>query len=168
MPVVGAIADRLKGLIPITWDALSNDPRAGDAPLQSAIDVAKASVTGNVVATNLEVNYPLVVIDYIAKVAAIELIPAGVDFWMNMSMAISSTGTNENISYVDRASRLDSLRAEFILERSKKEQEIAKLIGYWVDNGRAVPQMSSATINPFHLTPSPEEFPRPFIQTPYS
>jgi hypothetical protein len=168
MPVAGAIADRLKALIPITWDGLSNDPRVGDSALQSAIDVAKANVTGQVLVNTQEHNYPVIVVDYIAKIAAIELIPAGIDFWMNQSMSVSSTGTNESITYTDRADRLDSLRKEFISETRIKQQEVSKLIGYWVDDGRAVPQMSSANINPFHLTPSPEEFPRPYTQTQYS
>lgn len=164
----GAVTDRLKALIPITWDALSNDPRAGDSTLQAAIDVGKANATGTVIDPTQEQNYPVVVVDYIAKLAAIELIPAGVDFWMNQSVSISASGTNETLSYVDRASRLDSLKTELVAETRIKQPEIAKLIGYWVDDGRAVPQMSSANINPFHLTPSPEEFPRPYTQTQYS
>lgn len=167
MPV-GAIADRLRALIPITWDALSKDVRVGDSSIQAAIDVGKANATGIVIAPPQEQNYPVVVVDYIAKLSAIELIPAGVDFWMNQSVATSATGTNETVSYVDRASRLDALKTELIAETRLKQPEIAKLVSYWVDNGKAVPQMSSANINPFHLTPSPEEFPRPYTQTQYS
>lgn len=168
MALSGAIADRLRGLIPITWDALSNDPRVGDAPLQSAIDVAKATVTGAVVNPTAEQNYAVVVVDYIAKVAAIEITPAGIDYWMNQSIGFSSTGTNESLSYTDRARQLAEMRVVLVEETRTKQMEISKLIQYWVDNGRAVPQLSSATINPFHLTPSPEEFPRPYRQTQYS
>jgi hypothetical protein len=168
MSMRGVIATRLQALLPITWDALQNDPRVGDGVLQSAIDVAKSTVTGQDVDPSLEGNYPVVVVDYIAKMAAIELIITGIDFWMNQSLSITSSGTNESLSYIDRAARLDVLRQEYIAETRMKQQEMATLVGYWVNNGRAVPQMSSASINPFHLTPSPEEFPRPFIQTQYS
>lgn len=168
MPVVGPVADRVKGLIPITWDALERDPRVGDGPLQAAVNLAKQTVTGNVTPSSQEQNYPLIVIDYIAKIATIEIIPAGVDFWMNQSQSISSSGTNENLSYTDRANQLENRRNDLIQETRDKYTEVAKMIGYWSDNGRAVPQLSSANINPFHLTPSPEEFPRPYKQTQYS
>jgi hypothetical protein len=168
MPVAGPVADRVRGLIPVTWDALSRDPRVGDGPLQAAINLAKETVTGTVVPSTQEQNYPLIAIDYIAKVAVIEIIPGGIDFWMNQAQSVSASGTNENLSYTDRASRLDQQRQELLEETRTKYTEVAKLIGYWLDNGRAVPQMSSANINPFHLTPSPEEFPRPYKQTQYS
>lgn len=168
MALAGAIADRIRGLIPVTWDALKNDARVGEMPLQIAIDLAKETVTGRVVAETAERAYPLVVIDFLAKTAVIEICPMGFDFWMNQAQTVSSTGTNELVSYTDRANRLESLRGDLITETRQKWEQIAKVVGYWVDSGRAVPQMSSANINPFHLTPSPEEFPRPFRQTQYS
>lgn len=168
MPITGVIADRVKGLIPVTWDALNSDARVGDGPLQTAIDLGKEMVTGEVIDPSQEAVYPLLVIDYIAKLAVIEIAPAGIDFWMNNSMSVNSTGTNEVISYIDRAQQLQSLRDDLIQETRLKQPEISKLVGYWIDNGRAVPQMSSASINPYHLTPSPEEFPRPWRITEYS
>jgi hypothetical protein len=164
----GAIADRAKAIIPITWDALSRDTRVGDAPLQSAIDLAKETVTGANIATNQEDTYPVLVVDYIAKLAVIEICKAGVDFWMNQSTSVTTTGTNESLTYTDRANVLDKLRQELLEETRLKKPEIEKLVGYAIDNGRSVPQLSSATINNYHLTPSPEEFPRPFRQTQYS
>lgn len=168
MALAGAVADRTRAIIPITWDALISDDRVGDGSLQSAIDLAKSTATGNLVEPTAEQNYPLVVIDYIAKLAAIEIAQTGIDYWMNQSVSISSTGTNENITYTDRAKVLEDLRGNLLLETRQKQPEVAKLIGYVLDTGKAVPLMSSANINPFHLTPSPEEFPRPYRQTQYS
>lgn len=168
MALAGVISDRIKGLIPITWDALKNDVRVGEIPLQLAIDLAKESVTGTVVAETQEQNYPYVVVDFIAKTAVVEMAPMGIDFWMNKSISTSSTGTNENVAYTDRANVLAQLRDQLSTEIRLKTQEVAKMVNYWIDNGRAVPQMSSASINPYHLTPSPEEYPRPFRQTQYS
>ncbi len=168
MPLAGAIADRTRGLIPVTFDALKKDKRVGDVPLQQAIDLCKEVITGLVVDPTQEVTYPLLVIDFIAKCAVIEMIPAGIDFWMNQSMSIDSTGTNEHVSYVDRAKQLEDLRDKLIEETRLKSLQVAKLLDYYQDDGTAVPQMTSASINPYHLTPSPEEFPRPFQQTQYS
>lgn len=168
MPVTGAIADRAQAIIPITWDALSHDARVGDGPLQSAIDLAKQTTTGEIVPSTQEQNYPVIAVDYMAKLAAIEICRTAIDYWMNQATSVSSTGTNENESYIDRADEISKLRDNLVLETREKYTEVAKIIGYWTDNGRAVPQLSTATINPFHLTPSPEEFPRPYRQTPYS
>lgn len=168
MPVVGPIAEYTRGIIPITWDALLNDPRVGDSVLQQAVDLAKTNTTGTVVPPSQEQNYPLVAIDYMAKLAAIEICRSGIDFWMNQATDVSASGTNEHISYIDRASTLSDLRKQLITETRDLSLEISKLIGYYIDSGRAVPQLSSANINPFHNTPSPEEFPRPYKQTPYS
>jgi hypothetical protein len=168
MPVTGAVADRIHALIPITWDALLNDPRVGDGTLQTAIDVAKENTTGQIIDPSQEENYPVVAVDYMAKLAIIEICTAAVDYWMNQATNVSATGTNENESYIDRAQAISGVRQRYIEETRRKLPQISKLIGYWIDDGRAVPQMSSANIQPFHLTPSPEEFPRPYRQTQYS
>lgn len=168
MPPVGPIAERTAGIIPITWDALLSDPRVGDSALQVAIDLAKTNTFGTVVPYGQEQNYPLVAIDYASKLAVIELCNTGIDFWMNQATDVSSSGTNEHASYVDRAGQLEKLKSELLTETRNLYTEVAKLVGYYIDNGRAVPQLSSANINPFHNTPSPEEFPRPYKQTQYS
>lgn len=168
MAIQGAVADRVRALIPVTWDALENDPRVGDSTLQSSIDVAKDATTGAVVDPSQEDLYAVAVVDYIAKLAVIEIANTAIDFWMNQALAVSSTGTNENLSYVDRASYIDNLRQEYLLWTRENSLRISKIAGYYLDNGESAPQLSSATINPFHLTPSPEEFPRPFRQTQYS
>src|SRR3974390_255619 len=143
MPIAGAVADRVRALIPITWDALEQDPRVGDTLLQSAIDVAKANVTGTVIDPTQENTYPILVVDFIAKTAALEIIPTGIDYWMNQSIAYNAVGTNDSATYVDRAARIDVLRGEYLQETRLKWTMVAKMVGYWIDNGRAVPHLSS-------------------------
>lgn len=166
MAVEGAIAERLRGLLPITWDALSLDARYGDALLQTVVNTAKEYVTGIVISPTAEVTYPLVVIDYIAKVAAIQLIPAGVDFWMNQPTSVNTTGTAEVETFVDRADKLKQLKEDLLKETRLMAGDIAALVGYTRNLGRSVPV--SNTINDPFLTPSPQEFPRPFTQTAFS
>jgi hypothetical protein len=169
MQPVGPIADRARGIIPITWDALVSDVRVPDSgSLQAAIDLAKQNTYGSVITVASENSQPYISIDYCAKLAVIEIARSGIDFWMNQAMSVSSSGTQESESYIDRASQLESTRTELIAETRELQMEVSKIVGYYIDNGRAVPQLSSATINPFHNTPSPEEFPRPYRQTPYS
>lgn len=160
MALEGAIAERVQGILPVTWDALSRDPRFGDALLQAAIDTAKEDITGIVVDVDDEATYPLIVIDFIAKIAAMEIIPAGIDFWMNEPTAESSTGTNEVHSFVDRADKLKQQREELLKQTRARAAEIASLLGYSRVGNRRVPLLN--TMDDEFLTPSPQEFPRPY------
>lgn len=164
MPVIeGAIAARVRGIIPITWDALLLDPRYGDALLQTAVNLGKESVTGTVVVPIAESAYSLVVIDYIAKIITLELIPAGIDFWMNQPISESATGTDENHSFTERAATLAELRTALLKETRSKADEIGAILGFRRASGKSIPRLN--TINDELLTPSPQEFPRPFAVT---
>lgn len=162
MPVAGVIAERTRGILPITWDALSHDARFGDDLLGNVIDFAKHSVFGEIVAPEDEATYPLAAIDFAAKIAAIELISPGIDFWMNEPISESATGTNENHTFTERVAALNQLRANLIAETRRLEDTIAALIGYrpWMPRR---PLMN--TLDDELLTPSPQEFPRPYLAT---
>lgn len=162
MAITGVIAGRVKGIIPITWDALINDPRYGETPLQSAIDLAKEQVTDTVVAPSTEVDYPLWIQDYIAKLAALEIIPGGVDFWGSEPISETAAGTNEAHTFVDRVDKLYSLREALLKETREKAAEVALYFGVSTQRG-GVP--SSNMLTEDFITPSPLEFPRPFRVT---
>jgi hypothetical protein len=166
MPVEGAIAERTRGTIPITWDALSRDSRFGDGLLQTTIDTVKEIVFGTVVAPLAEATYPLVLIDYTAKLAALELINPGIDFWMNQPISESATGVNENHTFTERARELRELR-KILLEDTRRDRAdmealVAELVGYRRRNP-GIPLLSS--MDDELLTPSPQEFPRPYVAT---
>ena len=155
----------MQGLIPVTWHAFTTDRRGfGDQLLQGAIDLAKQQVTGVVVDVDNEENvYSLIVIDYIAKVAVLQIIPGAIDFWMSESIATSATGTNENSAYVDRADKLAQLREQLLQETRANFQDIADILGFQRSSSKAVPLIN--TRDDLFLTPSPQEFPRPFKET---
>lgn len=162
MAITGVIAGRVKGIIPITWDALLNDFRYGETPLQAAIDLAKEQVTGGVVAPATEVSYPLWVQDYVAKLAALEIIPGGIDFWSSEPISEDATGTNETHTFVDRADKLSLLRENLLKETRVKAAEIAAYFGA-PSQKSGVP--NSSTLEEDFITPSPLEYPRPFRVT---
>ena len=167
MPLPGDIAERTRGLLPVTWDALEGDSRYGDTLLAAALEIARETVLGKQTSEAQEDILPRVVIDYVAKIAAIEIIPAGIDFWMSESIATVTTGTNESETYTDRAAMLREIRNDLLAETRAKADDIAALVGYWPINSVA-PRPSMNTINDVLLTPSPQEFPRPFTQTTFS
>lgn len=163
MPVAGAIAERARGILPVTWDALAADQRYGDGLLQSAVSLVKENVFGVVVAPDAEAAYKLIVIDYAAKLVVLELIPAGVDFWMNEPMSESATGTNENHTFVDRAGTLRELGRDLLIETRRIGPDIAVLVGFRRVSSKSVPKLS--TMDDEFLTPSHQEFPRPYSAT---
>lgn len=166
MAVEGEIADRTKAIMPVTWDALSKDSRFGETLLRSTIDIVKTRVMGENVDPEDEVNYPLLVIDYLSKLSAIELINPGIDFWMSQPQATTTTGTSEQVSYPSRTAELRNLRANLIVEVKRLEADVIPLIDY--KRVSRAPRASSSTQNDEFLTPSPQEFPRPFGSTSFS
>lgn len=161
MPIEGAIAERARGILPVTWDALAGDSRYGDALLQSVVDTVKEWVFGEVVAPEAE-TYPLIVIDYAAKLIAIELTVPGVDFWMNQSESVTTTGTDETESFTDRAEKLRELRKDLLEATRDIADEVGALIP--IRRRRTGAPLSNTLEEPF-LTPSPFEFPRPYAAT---
>jgi hypothetical protein len=167
MPLPGDIAERTRGLLPVTWDALEGDERYGDALLAAALEVARETVLGTQSTEAEEDAMPRVVVDYVAKIAAIEIIPAGIDYWMSQTIAVVTTGTNESETYTDRAAMLRELRNDLLSETRAKAADIATLVGFWPTSTMA-PRPRINTQSDLLLTPSPQEFPRPFTQTPRS
>lgn len=101
-PMFGAVAQLVRSLIPTTWDSLAKVEYYGLGLLISRIQVAKASVLPLALVEADESAFPLVMQDYLATCAALEIIPAGIEYWMNQKIMVSSTGTNETTSYTDR------------------------------------------------------------------
>jgi hypothetical protein len=161
--VEGAIAERTRGILPVTWDALSLAPQFGDVRLRTTIDTVKSQVFGTVVAPTAESVYPLTVIDYVAKLVALELITPGIDYWMSEPITVSTTGTNETTSYTDRANSLRQLREDLLKETRLLWPTVQPLIGFTQISGAPLPR-SSTMDEPF-ITPSPLEFPRPYRVT---
>lgn len=163
MAVEGAIAERVRGNLPVTWDALSRDSRFGEALLRSTIDTVKERVTGENIAPAMEATYPLVVVDFLAKHAALELCTPGIDYWMSEPTSESATGTNENHTFVDRAEALRQLREDLLKQTRLMQPEVAPLIGYRPLTNAPRPLIN--TMDDDFLTPSPQEFPRPYTRT---
>jgi hypothetical protein len=166
MAVEGEIATRTQAIMPITWDALSKDSRFGESLLRSTIDIVKTRIMGENVDPENEVNYPLLVIDYLSKLAALELINPGIDFWMSQPQATTTTGTSEQVAYPARTAELRNLRTQLLLEVKRLEPSVQPLIEY--RQVSQAPRASSSTQGDEFLTPSPQEFPRPFGSTSFS
>lgn len=163
MAVEGAIADATRAVMPLTWDMLSQEPVFGDALLRSVIDTKKEEVLGAVGTPSAEDSLPLIVIRYLAKLVALELINPGMDAWRGKPTTVVTTGTNEQETFSDPITGLQQLRKD-LLEQTRTEWGlVSPLISFRrLSNG---PRPAMDTINDEFLTPSPQEFPRPYKVT---
>lgn len=98
----GIIARLVQSLIPVTWAALQKADYYGEALLMQRIEIAKYTALPTVLAEADESSYTPLMRDYIATLAAIEIIPAGIEHWMQQKIAVTATGVNESVSYTDR------------------------------------------------------------------
>lgn len=163
MAVEGAIAESAKSTLPITWDALLTDSRYGESLLTAKVDYVKEKLFGEVITVGEEETYSLMVINYAAKLVALEMIPPGIDFWMNQPSSESATGTTEVHTFVDRAEALRKLAERLLQEVRRDEADVLALLNRPRKSARSVPALS--TIDDDLLTPSPQDFPRPFTNT---
>ena len=152
---MGAIADRARSFISVTWHGLTGDARFGITLLQGRVERAKYEVLGSAApAEPAEGTLPEDQIEHIAKRAVVKIIPAGIEFWADQPIAVNTTGTAEVVSY---ESRIDTLRKLF----AQLTQEIAE------EEPLVTPILSAATGFPavsdgqsdILITPNPHTFP---------
>jgi hypothetical protein len=160
----GIVAQRVRGLIPFTWYELSRSEQYGDDLIEQAIDIVEWTLFKTSLTALEESVLNLFVVDFIAKLVAIEIIPAAIELWMNQPIVVSATGTNETVSYEERIDALRKLREDFLKETREKAAEIDVILG--TNRGPSLPLLNTIA-DPF-LTPSPQEFPRPFVETDFT
>lgn len=163
MAVEGSIAEFARGILPYTWDALSREAQFGEDLLQRNVDLIKEDVFGTIIVIAAEDFFPLKVLKWCAKKVAIELIPSGIDMWMNQAQQVSATGTHEVESFEHRSKRLEELRALLLAEVLRDENEILGLVGRPRISTR--PRMGISVVeDDLLLTPDPRGFPLPYKQ----
>ena len=80
----------MQSLIPVTWAALQKADYYGEALLMQRIEIAGTALP-TVLAEADESKYTPLMRDYIATLAAIEIIPAGIEHWMQQKIAVTAT-----------------------------------------------------------------------------
>lgn len=160
---MGRIADHAKSMMPVSWAAMSNDDRIGDASLLAQIDSAEAQIFGDTL-SELSIDedaLPFLVVDFSAKVAMLELIRTAIDFWMDQKTSATTTGTAETTTYADRIAALKEQRAELLVDLARMEDIVTPLIpALETRRSTGVPLLS--TIDDELLTPNPQDLGRPY------
>lgn len=131
------IARLVKSLMPTTWDHLSRSTIYGEDLLNERIEAAKYDNLPVEIASSDESSYSMLLKGYVSKLAALEIIPSAIDYWMNQKLSIVNTGTAETIVYPDRSGPLLRLSAWL-------QQEVARLRPLVADETKVPGRPSSA------------------------
>lgn len=163
MAITGAFAQKARENMPVTWAALEKSRDYGEQLIQGKIDLVKLRLFGSVVSTASESTYDLRVQDFVGRLIAIELVPAGADFWSSQAVSVSAEGKRENKQYLDRVRNLWQLH-ERLLESTRNDLEEVELILDVQPASRKRKQRGIAVGIPtsVHVTPDPFGFPTPF------
>jgi hypothetical protein len=147
----------VKGTMPTTWDRLVRSPIYGIEVLEEKIQMAKYLVLPEALASAPEASYSFLLKNYVSKVAALEIIPAAIDYWMSEKVTVSNTGTNETVSYADRTIPLRELASYLMKEIARLKPLIGKEIQSTAPDGTG-PAISQAgplvTSNPWDWQPA--------------
>ena len=152
---LGEIATQVRQLIPLTWDALSKDPRYGDRMLSTRVNYVKYKLFSTVVSATVEESvYNPLLLDYTAKEAALQIIPAGIDYWMDQHITSSTNGSSEAVSYPDRIRHLQAVQEWLFREVAELREELpGEFTVRRQGRGPAVSNDSTGNI-----TPDPHDF----------
>lgn len=150
------ITEQVKSIFPVTWDALSNDPVVGDSVLAARVNYAKNFVLGSEPSESEQKDLNALVIEFVAKTAALEIINTAVDFWKEKALSIVTTGTNEQETYANRIDALEKLAKRLLVELAKLEPIVAPLIPV-VQERRSSGAPLLSTMEDDLLTPNPQD-----------
>ena len=122
MTATGPIAWRARMEIPATWDALAQTSTFGDLSLSLKLAYIKISLFSTNVLESAEASvYDELTLMYAGKRLALEVIPSGMDYWMDQAISFSGAASrsSESVSYTDRIKALQVTYAR-LQEEAKK------------------------------------------------
>lgn len=155
----GAIYNRLQGFLPLTVKALRENEEYGDSRIQDRIEECKKYILASAVAVQDEGDLDIRVQAYLAKCAALEIIPPGVDYWAQQHISVTTGGgtTNEIATYPDRIAALWKIYERFLIEVKEEAATIAEIVGSTPNfvPSFAIPEVSDGAATDVFVTPNP-------------
>jgi len=153
----GAIAERVKAIMPSTYKSLESDVNFGDIRLQQKIDLVKFKLFATNIAASLEEStYNPMIQEWIAKISAIKIIPSAIDYYKDQHQTVTTTGTSETASYPDRLKALWDLRDKLVFEVEEERPEIMAMVTITVRKKGTFPKVDTSADD--LLTTDPKDF----------
>jgi hypothetical protein len=153
-PIALAARDEL----PETWAALLANPNFGEEALERRLNTLMYRAFGTPMDEADQEALSPVLISYMGKKLAIDIIIPGIDYWSKQALSLSA-GERESKAYKDRAEDLKELRKQLVADSSallgEVEAELPFVPRRLTDTARV---QSSGLLEP-HVTPDPMTFP---------
>ena len=116
----GTILEKISAHIPNTFSALTSATQFGYRALQSHIATTKFRLFGTNIDMSLEATvYNEFVLDYAAKVSALRIIPAAIDFFSDRYNSIATK--EESVTLPDKLKSLQTIHARLLIEVRQDE-----------------------------------------------
>ena len=160
----GPIAWRARSEIPATWDALVLASQYGEVSVNQRLDYIKYSLFGTSVDQSVEGStYNPVQLLLAGKMLAMEVIPAGADYWADQAIGYSASArsSSENVSYPDRISSLWRVHSRLLVESEKLKAQLGTSGTSGIKPTRRMVAPKVNTTTPFR-TSEPMTFPRQY------
>lgn len=128
---LGAIADWAKAALGgETWKGLAESENYGTDFISKAIESVKQRVMSTPPATEDENQLSTLVLSYLGKLAALQLLPAARDYWGNQQQSISiGDDPVEIATYPNRNTMLDALKEDLVAQVVAEQDKALALIG---------------------------------------
>lgn len=152
------IAALVQSMMPTSYDALCKSDTYGESLIMLRIKSAKYEKLPLALADADESTYTFLLKDYVACVAALQLIPAAIDHWMRNKIQASNTGTNENNTFPDPIEHLKLLSASLTARVAALESH-PDLVPNFATAGEG-PSVDTEGLD--YITVSPWDFPPGF------
>lgn len=160
----GPIAWRARSEIPATWDALVLASQYGEVSVNQRLDYIKYSLFGTSVDQSLESSlYNPVQLLLAGKMLAMEVIPAGADYWADQAIGFSASArsSSENVTYPDRIASLWRVHARLLVEAENLKAQLGTSGTSGIRPTRRMIAPKINTETPFR-TAEPMTFPRQY------
>src|SRR4029077_18670200 len=118
-PIALAARDEL----PETWAALLANPNFGEEALDRRLNTLMYRAFGAVLDETEQSALSPVMISYLGKKLAIDIIIPGIDFWSKQALSLSA-GERESKAYKDRAEDLKELRKQLVADSAALLPEV--------------------------------------------
>lgn len=136
----------------------------GEVSVNQRLDFIKYSLFGTSVDQSIEgSSYNPVQLLLAGKMLAMEVIPAGADYWADQAIGYSASArsSSENVSYPDRISSLWRVHARLLVESEKLKAQLGTSGTSGIKPTRRMVAPKVNTTTPFR-TSEPMTFPRQY------
>jgi hypothetical protein len=158
MPMTDPIALAARDELPETWAALLDAPSFGEPALERRLQTLMYRVFGAVLDEAEQSALSPVLISFMGKRLALDLIIPGIDFWSKQALS-HSAGERESKGYKDRAEDLKEIRKMLLADSAALLGEIEAELPFVPRRLTDTARVQESGLLTQHVTADPMAFP---------